>query len=280
LTMGQEFLTIYWREMIRFVRFKGQLFAALVQPALWLLLFGVAMTSNFNSDAIPMPSFPGAVSVDYLTFMAAGVMAMTALFTCLFGGMGLLFDKNWGIMKEMLASPMRSYHIQIGVGLGGITKSLIQVGLIMGFGLVLGVEFFSGFSAVQTLGAVLGILAFVTAFSAGFIFLSAGLAMRVESMESVQAIMTLLTMPLMFSSNALYSTSSFPQWLQVISSVNPLTYLVNGIRYFALGDDFAAMGTHYQYTGDDIVLSFAVLIVFTGLAFVFSWQAFRNAKVK
>lgn len=278
--MSREFLTIYWREMIRFVRFKGQLFATLVQPALWLLLFGVAMTSNFNSDAIPIPDLPGVVSIDYLTFMAAGVMAMTAVFTGLFGGMGLLFDKNWGIMKEMLASPMKSYHIQIGVGLGGVTKSLIQVSLIMCFGLVLGVKFFSGFSPVETLGAVLGIFAFIAVFSAGFIFLSAGLAMRVESMESIQAIMTLMTMPLMFSSNALYSTSGFPQWLQIISSVNPLTYLVNGIRYFALGDEFTAMGTHYAYTGNDIVFSFTVLLVFTGLAFVFALQAFRNAKVK
>jgi ABC-2 type transport system permease protein len=276
--MGKEFLTIYWREMIRFVRFKGQLFAALVQPALWLLLFGVAMSSNFDSSMIP--TIPGVVSVDYLTFMAAGVMAMTALFTCLFGGMGLLFDKNWGIMKEMLASPMRSYHIQLGVGLGGVTKSLIQVGLIMGFGLVLGVEFFSGFSASGTLWAVLGILAFVTVFSAGFIFLSAGMAMRVESMESVQAIMTLLTMPLMFSSNALYSTASFPGWLQAISNVNPLTYFVNGIRYFALGSDFTALGTHYQYTEGDILSSFVVLLAFTGLTFVFAWHSFKTAKVK
>lgn len=278
--MGKEFLTIYWREMIRFVRFRGQLFAALVQPALWLLLFGVAMSSNFASDTIVFPTIPGVVDIDYLTFMAAGVMAMTALFTCLFGGMGLLFDKNWGIMKEMLASPMRSYHIQLGVGLGGVTKSLIQVGLIMVFGLLLGVEFFPGFSGGETLKAVLGIFGFVIVFSAGFIFLSAGLAMRLESMESVQAMMTLLTMPLMFSSNALYSTSSFPQWLQAISSVNPLTYFVDGIRYFAMGGDFTALGTHYEYAGGDILFAFAYLLAFTGLTFVFAWHSFKTAKVK
>ena len=277
--MGREFLTVFWREMIRFVRFRGQLFAALVQPALWLLLFGIAMTSNFTDDLIPSPNAPGAISVDYLTFMAAGVMAMTALFTCLFGGMGLLFDKNWGIMKEMLASPMPSYHIQIGVGLGGVTKSFIQVGLIMVFGIVLGVEFFSGFSVLEVAMSILGIFAFVMVFSAGFIFLSSGLAMRVESMESVQAIMTLLTLPLMFSSNALYSTSSFPAWLQAISSVNPLTYFVNGIRYFALGDDFTAMGTHYEYTSGEIVLSFLILVAFAVLTFIFAWRAFGAAKV-
>lgn len=276
--MGREFLTVYWREMIRFVRFRGMLFASLVQPALWLLLFGVAMASNFDSSAIPLPQYPGVVSVDYLTFMAAGVMAMTALFTSLFGGMGLLFDRNFGIMKEMLASPMEPHHIQIGVGLGGITKALIQVGMIMGFGLLLGVDFFGGFSALQTVTAVLGILAFVAVFSAGFIFLSAGLAMRVESMESVQAIMTLLTMPIMFSSNALYSTAGFPSWLQAIATVNPLTYFINGIRYFALGGDFAALGTHYQYTGGEIAFAFAALTAFALATFAFAWLSFRSVK--
>ena len=278
--MGREFLTVYWREMVRFVRFKGLLFASLVQPALWLLLFGFAMASNFDSSAIPLPQFPGVVSVDYLTFMAAGVMAMTALFTGLFGGIGLLFDKNFGIMKEMLASPMEPHHIQIGVGLGGVTKALIQVGLIMGFGLLLGVTFFPGFSALDILIAIGGIFAFVAVFSAGFVFLSAGLAMRVESMESVQAMMTLLTMPIMFSSNALYSTAAFPSWLQTIAAVNPLTYFVNGIRYFALGGDFAAMGTHYQYTGEDILIAFVALLAFALLMFAFAWQSFRAAKAK
>jgi len=278
--MGREFLTVYWREMVRFVRFRGLLFASLIQPALWLLLFGVAMASNFDSSAIPLPEFPGVTSIDYLTFMAAGVMAMTALFTGLFGGIGLLFDRNFGIMKEMLASPMEPHHIQIGVGLGGITKALIQVGLIMGFGLLLGVSFFPAFSALEVLIAVLGIFAFVAVFSAGFVFLSAGLAMRVESMESVQAMMTLLTMPIMFSSNALYSTASFPGWLQAIASVNPLTYFVNGVRYFALGGDFSALGTHYEYTGSEIAISFAALSGFALSMFAFAWLSFRSAKMK
>lgn len=278
--MGREFLTVYWREMVRFVRFKGLLFASLIQPALWLLLFGVAMASNFDSSAIPLPEFPGVRSIDYLTFMAAGVMAMTALFTGLFGGMGLFFDRNFGIMKEMLASPMEPHHIQIGVGLGGITKALIQVGLIMGFGTLLGVAFFPGFTVGKTIVAILGIFAFVVVFSAGFVFLSTGLAMRMESMESVQAIMTLLTMPIMFSSNALYSTAAFPGWLQAIAAVNPLTYFVNGIRYFALGGDFAALGTHYQYSGSDITVAFAALVIFALLAFVFAWFSFRSVKTK
>ncbi|WP_243669520.1 hypothetical protein [Methanoculleus chikugoensis] len=95
--MAWEFLTVYWREMIRFVRFRTQLLSSLLQPALWMAFFGVAMSSNFSrfTSTVPVPA--GAVPVDYLTFMAAGgVIAMTTLFTSLFGGISLLFDKNWG----------------------------------------------------------------------------------------------------------------------------------------------------------------------------------------
>jgi ABC-2 type transport system permease protein len=76
-----EFLTVYWREMIRFVRFRTRLLSSLLQPALWMAFFGVAMSSNFSrfTSGIPVP--PGLASVDYLTFMAAGVIAMTTFFT-------------------------------------------------------------------------------------------------------------------------------------------------------------------------------------------------------
>ncbi len=277
--MGHEFLTVYWREMIRFVRFRGQLFASLVQPALWLLLFGVAMTSNFDSMASGTPAPPGVISIDYLTFMTAGVIAMTALFTSLFGGLSLLFDKNWGIMREMLASPMPRHHIQIGVGLGGVTKTFIQVMLIMVFGMLIGVSFFPGYSAIEVLVGVLGILAFVGMFALGFLFLSATISMRMESMESVQAMMTLLTLPLFFSSNALYPVNNFPVWLQAISTVNPLTYLVNGVRYFAIGSDFVSLGTEYAYSTNDILISFGALVAFAVIMFLTAYHTFNKATI-
>jgi ABC-2 type transport system permease protein len=143
--MAWEFLTVYWREMIRFTRFRTQLLSSLLQPALWMAFFGVAMSSNFNRFASSVPPPAGVVPVDYLTFMAAGVIAMTTLFTSLFGGISLLFDKNWGLMREMLASPMPRTHIMLGISLSGMTKSFIQVAIIMAFGLFLGVQFFPGY---------------------------------------------------------------------------------------------------------------------------------------
>ncbi|GLI45469.1 ABC transporter permease [Methanoculleus bourgensis] len=277
--MAWEFLTVYWREMIRFVRFRTQLFSSLLQPALWMAFFGVAMSSNFNrfTSAIPVP--PGAVPVDYLTFMAAGVIAMTTLFTSLFGGISLLFDKNWGLMREMLASPMPRTHIMMGVSLSGMTKSFIQVAIIMAFGLLLGVQFFPGFSPARIAVSILGIFAFVGAFSLGFLLFSSNISMRLESPEGLQGIITLLTLPLFFVSNALYPIQAFPPLLQTLSIYNPLTHLVNGVRYFALGSEFFAVGAEYSYTPTDILLSFAYLAVFAAVMYVLARRTFRRAVV-
>ncbi|KAF5046919.1 Daunorubicin/doxorubicin resistance ABC transporter permease protein DrrB [anaerobic digester metagenome] len=277
--MAWEFLTVYWREMIRFVRFRTQLLSSLLQPALWMAFFGVAMSSNFNrfTSAIPAPA--GIVPVDYLTFMAAGVIAMTTLFTSLFGGISLLFDKNWGLMREMLASPMPRTHIMLGVSLSGMTKSFIQVAIIMAFGLLLGVEFFPGFSATQIALSVLGIFVFVGVFSLGFLLFSSTISMRLESPEGLQGIITLLTLPLFFVSNALYPIQAFPPLLQALSIYNPLTHLVSGVRYFALGNDFFAVGARYSYTTTDVLVSFGYLAVFAAVMYLLARRTFEKAVV-
>ena len=277
--MAWEFLTVYWREMIRFVRFRTQLLSSLLQPALWMAFFGVAMSSNFNrfTSAIPAPA--GIVPVDYLTFMAAGVIAMTTLFTSLFGGISLLFDKNWGLMREMIASPMPRTHIMLGVSLSGMTKSFIQVAIIMAFGLLLGVEFFPGFSATQIALSVLGIFVFVGVFSLGFLLFSSTISMRLESPEGLQGIITLLTLPLFFVSNALYPIQAFPPLLQALSIYNPLTHLVSGVRYFALGNDFFAVGARYSYTTTDVLVSFGYLAVFAAVMYLLARRTFEKAVV-
>jgi ABC-2 type transport system permease protein len=277
--MHLGFLTIFWRDLIRFYRFKTLLISSLVQPALWMAFFGIAMSSNFNRFSSEIPLIPGVPSVDYLTYMAAGVIAMTTLFTSLFGGMSLLFDKNWGLMREIFASPLPRNHIIFGIGLSGMTKSFIQSIIIMVFGILIGAQFFFGYSAAKTVLAILGILLFVAVFSLGFLFLSAAIAISLESPEGMQGIMTLLTMPIFFASNALYPIDAFPPALQAISAVNPLTYLVTGIRYFAIGDNFQAIGIHYVYTPLQIGLALLFLIAFAIVMFALAWWRFRKAVV-
>ncbi|MDD1710429.1 MAG: ABC transporter permease [Methanoregulaceae archaeon] len=277
--MHLGFLTIFRRDIIRFYRFKTLLISSLVQPALWMAFFGIAMSSNFNRFTSEIPPIPGVPSVDYLTYMAAGVIAMTTLFTSLFGGMSLLFDKNWGLMREIFASPLPRNHIIFGIGLSGMTKSFIQSIIIMVFGILIGAQFFFSYSAAKTVLAILGILLFVAVFSLGFLFLSAAIAISLESPEGMQGIMTLLTMPIFFASNALYPVDAFPPALQALSLVNPLTYLVTGIRYFAIGGDFQAIGIHYIYTPVQIGFALLFLIAFAIAMFTLAWWRFRKAVV-
>ncbi|MFZ2498362.1 MAG: ABC transporter permease [Methanosarcina sp.] len=277
--MRTGFLTIYWRDMLRFVRFRTLLFASLVQPALWLAFFGIAMSNNFDRLTATLPAIPGIMSVDYLTFIGAGVIAMTTLFTSLFGGTVLLFDKNWGLMRETLSSPLPRIHIIIGIGLSGMTKSFIQAAVIMIFGLLLGVRFFEGYTLTQILVSLLGIMLFIGAFSLGFLFLSAAIAITMESPEGMQAVITLLTMPFFFTSNALYPVNSFPPLLQALSTINPLTHLVSGIRYFAIGSDFSAIGIRYTYTQGEVFVSFLVLLAFAGIMFLIAKWRFSKVTV-
>jgi ABC-2 type transport system permease protein len=279
MSMARQFLTIFWRDMLRFVRFRALLFSSLVQPALWMAFFGIAMSSNFERLILGGQMPPGAAGIEYLTFMAAGVIAMTTLFTSLFGGISLIFDKNWGLMREMLASPMPRSHIIFGLGLSGVTKSCIQVTIIIVFGMILGVNFFTDASILGVITSILGIFAFVAVFALGFLFLSSSISMRLESPEGVQALSTLLTMPLFFSSNALYPVESFPWALKLLSNVNPLTYLVTGVRSFAIGDSFVALGTMYSYTAYDILFAFGVLVVFAAVMFMMAWWTFKKAIV-
>ena len=277
--MPYGFTTIYWRDMIRFVRFKTLLFASLLQPALWLAFFGIAMASNFDRLLAGTPVIPGVRVIGYLTFMGAGIIAMTTLFTSLFGGIVILFDKNWGLMREILASPMDRNHIIFGIGLSGVTKSFIQAIIIMIFGILLGAGFFAGYSPMKIAISILGILAFVGMFALGFLFLSAAIAISMESPEGLQGVITLLTMPIFFASNALYPIDAFPEFLKVMSMYNPMTYLINGIRYFVIGPDFMAIGKHYMYTQTDILVSYLGLVVFTVIMFILAWWRFQKAVV-
>jgi ABC-2 type transport system permease protein len=277
--MELGFLTIYWRDMVRYGRYKSLLFSSLLQPALWLAFFGIAMSSNFDRFTSGVLVPPGAYSIGYLTFMGAGMIAMTTLFTSLYGGIIFLFDKNWGLMREILASPLPRTHIIVGVGLSGMTKSFIQVVIITLFGLILGVRFFAGYSPLQIFLAVVGMFAFIAVFSLGFLFFSSAIAVSMESPEGLQGVITLLSMPLFFVSNALYPIDSFPSFLQSFSVINPLTHLISGIRYFTIGPDFYALGTHYLLRPLDVMYSFAGLLVFATVTFFLARWRFEEAKV-
>jgi len=265
--------------MTKFFRSRAMLFTSLVQPALWLALFGLSMSSNLDMISPGVSNQPGVAAVNYLTFMAAGVISMTILFTCLYSGIALQFDKQFGLMKEMVASPLPRSHILLGVSLSGVAKSLIQAAIIILFGFVLGVRFFEGFTIGQTLLSVLGIVLFIVLFALGLLFLAVTAAMRIESHEGLQGVITLLSLPLFFASNALYPMDSLPVAIKLVSYGNPLSYFITGMRYFSLGSNFYSFGTYYAYGTFDVLAALAFLIVFDVVMFLFALRTIKKAKV-
>ena len=277
--MKTEFLTIFWRDILKFIRIRSMLFTSLVQPAIWLALYGLSMSSNFSLLALGGSPPPGVISVNYLTFMAAGVVSLTILFTCLYSGITLQFDKEFGLMKEIVASPLPRSHILLGLSLSGVVKSLIQATVIFLFGYVLGVRFFEGFSLGSALLSVLGIVLFVVLLALGLLFLSSMIALRLESHEGLQGVITLLSLPLFFASNALYPVNSLPAIVRVASYANPLSHFINGFRYFSLGPDFYAFGMRYTYGSNDVLIALVFLIIFDVVTYLLALWTIKKTKI-
>ena len=121
--MSFEFRAIYWREMLKFFRFKSVLFSSLIQPVMWLAFFGLAMSDSFDQlTSLTSRNIQVFLQVDYLSYMGAGIIAMDVLFSSLFGGTTLMFDKKFSLLRETLASPVPRSHIILGIGLSGVTK--------------------------------------------------------------------------------------------------------------------------------------------------------------
>jgi ABC-2 type transport system permease protein len=274
--MEKGFMAIYWRDMVKFSRNRALLFSALIQPVLWLVLYGVSMSSNINVFFANSSAPTGAVSVSYMTFMTAGVVGMTILFTCLYSGQNIQFDKQYGLMKEIVVSPMPRSQILFGETLGGITRALIQAAIVILFGYVLGIKFFFGLTIYGFLVAIGGVLLFAVLFSMGLMFLSSAIAMRVKDHNVSQAIITLLTLPLFFASNALYPLDSLPAFLKAAAFINPLTHFINGMRYFGISSDFYSFGIHYTTSINELLISFGFLVGFGIVMFLLALRAFET----
>ena len=209
-----EFQAIYimWlRQMKHFIRSKSRLVSSIVQPLFFLFILG----SGFR-----VATFAGVD--DYLSFLAPGIIAMAILFSSMFTGISVLWDKQFGFLQEVLVAPVSRFSIVIGRTLGGATVALIQGFIILLISLGLGVKIYGIFSLLLTF--VFMILIAFTAVGFGLI-----LASKMEDFQGFQLIMNLLIMPLLFLSSAFFPVTSNPT-MKIISSFNPLFYMVDGLR--------------------------------------------------
>jgi ABC-2 type transport system permease protein len=239
---------ILWlREVKKYLRSRTQIIASMGSPIMYLGILGFGLG----------PIFQKAGQGSYLQFMAPGVIGMTILFTSMFSGIALLWDRQFGFLKETLVAPVPRLWIMLGRTLGGATVSMIQGTLIFIVCLIAGFRP-TALSAIPLALIFMGLIATV------FAALGTVLGSSLKDMQGFQLVMNFLVVPIFFLSGALYPLTNLPKVLAVLTRLDPLTYGVDGVRTVLIGV------THFGVTADAIVLVGVAILLLTAGAWRFS----------
>jgi ABC-2 type transport system permease protein len=243
----QTIYILWLRQLKRYSRSRARIFASLAQPVLFLIALGFGFG----------PIYARAGGGNYIAFLAPGVITMGVVFTAVFSGIEIIWDKQFGFLKETLVAPVSRTTIMLGRTLGGATVALRQ-GCIV-FAVTLAVGFRP--SDLQMLP-----LAVLFLFGIALLFTSLGtaIAAKIDDMQSFPLIMNFLVMPLFFLSGALFPLSQLPPALTAVMSLNPLSYGVDGVRGALCG------AHHFPYVLDVAVLIVVIAVVTTIGSILFS----------
>jgi ABC-2 type transport system permease protein len=253
-------ITLWQKYMQKSLIHPEEIVGLLIQPVLWVALFGIGMKSLMGSV------MPGAGD-DYMTFMVPGIVALTALGGAIGGGSGWLSERLRGILKEYLVAPIPRLSILMGNASSITTKALIQAIIILIVGVLLGAKLSS-----NPLGW-LGGLILIAGYALGFAGIALAFASKTDSSEAYHMMIFMLNLPLLFLSNALYPLQTLPTWMQIGAYLNPTTYVVSGLRQtmMAVSPDASGVETIPLW------LCFLVVAVFTTLGMGLALNAFKSA---
>ena len=207
---------IWQREIITFVREKPRIISAAINPIFWLITFGAGLGSTV-----------AIAGINYQQFIFAGIIVQTVLFSSIFYGSYLVWDRRIDMLKAVLVTPLSRYSIFLGKVLSGVTFSLLQTAIILAFGLVIGINY----TFVSIGLVVLTVTVAATALTA--VGLTIGSLMT--SPEGFQLITTFVIFPLFFLSGALFPLENLPNYLATLTAVNPVTYIVDTLRGLLIG---------------------------------------------
>jgi ABC-2 type transport system permease protein len=242
---------ILWlRELKRYTRSRAQIIASLGQPMLYLLVLGFGLG----------PVFQRAGNGNYVQFVAPGVIGMSVLFSSIFSGLGLLWDRQFGFLKETLVAPVPRIQIMIGRTLGGSTVAVIQ-GL-----LVMLISFIAGFRPAHWIAIPIAI-GFMILIALLFAALGMAIGSGLQDMQGFQLIMNFLVLPIYFLSGALFPLTGLPIALSLITKADPLAYGIDGMRNVLLG-----------HSAFDPRIDLLVLLVVGAIFIVFG--AYRFSKIE
>jgi ABC-2 type transport system permease protein len=237
---------ILWlREVKKYSRSRVQIIASLGQPLLYLLVLGFGLG----------PVYQKAGGGSYLQFMAPGIVGMAVLFTSVFSGIALLWDRQFGFLKETLVAPVPRIYVMIGRTLGGATVAMLQGTLIVVVCLI------AGFRPVSLIGIPLG-FAFMALIAIVFAALGTSIGSSLQDMQGFQLIMNFLVLPIFFLSGALFPLNNLPKALSFVTKLDPLSYGVDGLRAALIG------ASHFGAIVDAVVLA----VVAVGLLGLGAWR--------
>ncbi|NWF77834.1 MAG: ABC transporter permease [Chloroflexi bacterium] len=214
--------TMWLREMKRFLRVKARIVSSILMPLFFLAFLGLPMSF------VPVRQIPGLEGIGYLDFLAPGIVGMTLLFAGTMSGASVIWDKEFGFLKEVLVAPVSRFSVILGRSLGGITTTIVQALIIVGIAVAMGVKL----SSVPGFFLAILIMILTCAAFTGFGLI---IATKLGNLEGFMAIMNLIVFPIFLLSGAMFPVQAMPSWLKYIMYINPLTYGVDGLRHTLIG---------------------------------------------
>jgi ABC-2 type transport system permease protein len=240
--------TLWLREMLRYKRSRSRIIGSLATPLFFLVIMGSALGSSMTMN-----------SGRYIDYMAPGIIGMSILFASLMGGISIIWDREFGFLKEILVAPVSRFYTALGKAAGGVTTAMIQGTLLMVISGFIGIEYVSVWRELLCIPVMF-------LMGLGFIGLGITLASRIESHEGFQMMMTFITLPTIMTSTAFYPMADLPGWLSIPVRLNPLTYGVEALRWLLLG-----------ISEIPVTLSLSVITVFALIMMALGSWAFDRA---
>jgi len=239
---------LWLREFKVFLRERSRLIASTFTPVLWLFVIGSGFGSTHPSTG-----------VDYQKFIFPGIVSMSIIFSSVFFGSYVIWDRKFDFLKSVMVAPVSRDTVFIGKTLGGMTNSLVQAAILLVIGIAIGINL-NALSLIQTITIVLLL---------SFALTSVGLAIGsyIESLEGFQLIISFVVFPLFFLSGALFPLKNLPGWLFVLTTIDPATYAVDALRNAIIGT------STYSFAVDA-----GILVVFTITFAIFGSYSFRRMK--
>ncbi len=244
-------VTIWWREIIRFLRQRSRLVSAFAQPLLFWLLLGGGLNASFRPSGLP-------AETNYISYFYPGVLTLILLFTAIFSTIAVVQDRREGFLQGVLVAPVSRWSVVCGQACGGTTLALVQGALFLLLSPIIGIPL--GFAAILSTVGVMVLLSF------GLTSLGLAIAWRMDSPQGFHAVMNLILIPIWLLSGAFFPVAGVSPLLEWVMKINPVTYGVAALRRCLYLNNPSAVGEIPQLTLSLVVIGLFCIVMYFGAA--------------